>query len=100
MNKFWDDAFSLWGILSIPILVLMSICIWTESNTARQLQREAIHYNYGSYSKGGDFVWKVEIERDIFLKDLEFFKRNEKMFRPLGPSSDVVPLPRTEDLFN
>ena len=32
-----------------------------------EMQKQAIHYNYGSYSKSGDFVWKVEVEQDIFL---------------------------------
>lgn len=54
------------------------------------MEKTAISQNAGTY-KDGKFKWNSEIQSENFLKDLEFFKRNENIFKP----GDLPgPLPR------
>lgn len=41
---------------------------------------QAIERGYASY-RNGNFIWKDDLERRLYLEDLEFFKRHENLFK-------------------
>lgn len=63
------------------------------------MEKTAIHAGYGTYDEGGSFKWKHEMEKETLLKDFEFLKRLEEN-RKTAPVPEIVPLPKTQDLFN
>lgn len=46
-----------------------------------KMEKQAIYYEYGSLNRDGHFIWKEDLLRENFLKDLEFFQRNEKKMK-------------------
>lgn len=71
----------------VAIFVVMFSIMLTSSisygNGQESMQKDAVYYGYGVYAKNGNFLWKEDMEKENFLKDLEFFKRNEKKMREM-----------------
>jgi hypothetical protein len=61
-----------------------------------KLEGQAIEKGYATYYEDR-FIWKDDLEKRLFLEDLEFFKRNEKMFKK---QQEKLPLPGIIEEFN
>lgn len=57
------------------------------------MQKEAMYYKYGEYSKNHSFIWKDEADKARFIEDLDFFKRNRNIFPeiPMVPNGKIDP---------
>lgn len=100
MNTDVEGAITVWGVIAIPIVLVGALFLCDFSNDKEQVQIEAIAGGYASYNEHGIFKWNHEIEQENLLKDLEFFKRLEKSRGKSQAAPEIVPLPKTQDLFN
>lgn len=82
-----NENFFYGALLSFVVMLPLSIVTCaTFSSSARvdaenRMEKQAVYYGYGEYSKNGGFLWKDEVDKENFLKDLEFFQRNEKKMK-------------------
>lgn len=95
MHPNFDDFIT--GAAGLALGLLLGV-ILAAKLTSNSMETTAVHYNYGTYDAEGNFKWKAQAEQENFLKDLDFFKRNEDKFKQMSPN--IMPLPKTEDLFN
>jgi hypothetical protein len=65
----------------VAFIVCMTLTTSARVDAENRMEKQAVYYGYGEYSKNGGFLWKDEIEKENFLKDLEFFQRNEKKMK-------------------
>ena len=99
MIKCIDDALSLWGVLSMPIVFLCLVSSCEKYGSVKSMEHKAIYGGYGTYDEAGSFKWKHEMEKETLIKDFEFLKRLEEN-RKTAPVPEIMPLPKTQDLFN
>lgn len=74
---------------------ILGALAFVDISTAK-LEGQALEKGYATYYDGR-FLWKDDLEKKIFLEDLEFFKRNEKMFKK---QAEKLPLPGILEEFN
>lgn len=89
---FDDDGFPAVVIACLVAFGLGMVigCLCFTGSGAAIVQGEAIEKGYATYDKG-NFIWQDDLEKRLFLEDVEFFKRNEDKLKKLKLEMPVIP---------
>lgn len=92
-KSFWDGFFIalIIGIFAVMVIAMITSSI-SYNNGLERMEKYAVYHGYGEYTQIDRFLWKDEIEKENFLKDLEFFKRNEKKMKEMQQQGLQIPL--------
>lgn len=76
-------------MIAFGLGMFLGCLCFMDAGTAR-FQGEAIEKGYATYDKGS-FIWKDDLEKRLFLEDVEFFKRNGDKIKGLKLDMPVIP---------